>query len=143
MKDLAPLLPTKSSPSFETLEADDGIKLPSHAICAIMAARVGSVSDNKTGGWCSYRSSKAAVFQLAKTLDLHLRARSGKKALAVALHPGTVRANFTRAYWNSDRHMLTPEDAARRLLQVLTGIASRFNDGRRRCWDWKEKEVVP
>lgn len=137
MKHLTPFLPTKSSSPFEPTK--DGLNLPSHAIYAMMAARVGSISNNSTGGWYSYRASKASVFQLAKTLDLHLRARSRDRAMAVALHPGTVRTDFTNEYWDG-RGMLEPDKAAEKLLGVLVGMST---EGRGRCWDWKGEEVVP
>jgi NAD(P)-dependent dehydrogenase (short-subunit alcohol dehydrogenase family) len=50
-----------------------GEGLPREAVWAFMAARVGSVSDNRKGGWYSYRASKSAVFQAVKTFDLFLR----------------------------------------------------------------------
>ncbi|RHZ50983.1 uncharacterized protein CDV56_102082 [Aspergillus thermomutatus] len=147
MKHLATFLPTKSSSPFPVSEShpandESRLKLPSHAIYAVMAARVGSISDNGTGGWYSYRASKAAVFQLAKTFDLHLRTRSRDRALAVALHPGTVRTDFTQAYWGS-RDMLEPDEAAQKLLQIITEMLPGNEDGRGRCWDWKGKEVLP
>lgn len=107
-----------------------------------MAARVGSIYDNASGGWYSYRASKASVFQLAKTFDLHLRSRCGDRALAVALHPGTVKTDFTRKFW-AKRETLQPDDAARKLLDVLVGLSTHENGGRGRCWDWKGVEVVP
>ncbi|OJJ85436.1 uncharacterized protein ASPGLDRAFT_124028 [Aspergillus glaucus CBS 516.65] len=137
MKHLTPFLPTKSSPPFEPTR--DGVNLPSHAIYAMMAARVGSISDNSSGGWYSYRASKAAVFQLAKTLDLHLRTRSRERSCAVALHPGTVRTDFTREYWDG-REMLAADEAAGKLLGVLVEMGM---EGRGRCWDWRGEEVVP
>ncbi|GKZ83628.1 hypothetical protein AnigIFM56816_008723 [Aspergillus niger] len=146
MKHLAPFLPTKTSATF----ADDSPsahvqrpwKLPSHAIYAMMAARVGSISDNATGGWYSYRASKASVFQLTKTFDLYLRSRSRDRAFAVALHPGTVQTDFTKDYWDG-RHMLQPEESAVKLLQHLCGMQTGDSDGRGRCWDWKGEEVLP
>lgn len=137
LKHLAPLLPTRSSPPFQA----NGL-LPAHAIYAMMAARVGSISDNRLGGWYSYRASKIAVFQLAKTLDAYLQASSGGRAMAVALHPGTVRTDFTRGFWDGGRReMLEPEDAAAKLLKVLCDLD--VADGRGRCWDWRGEEVVP
>ncbi|RAK99721.1 short-chain dehydrogenase/reductase [Aspergillus ibericus CBS 121593] len=146
MKHLAPFLPTKSSNGF----ADDSPptsgerpwKLPPHAIYAMMAARVGSISDNSAGGWYSYRASKASVFQLAKTFDLYLRSRSRDRAFAVAMHPGTVQTDFTRDYWDG-RHMLQPDESAARLLRHLCGMRTGDSDGRGRCWDWKGEEVLP
>ncbi|KAJ5777484.1 hypothetical protein N7520_000730 [Penicillium odoratum] len=153
MKHLVPFLPKKSSSAFPT-EIDDGddvdvnfdsenaLQLPAHATYAMMAARVGSISDNKSGGWYSYRASKAAVFQIAKTFDLYLRGRCGDRALAVALHPGTVRTDFTKEFW-SGREMLEPLDSADRLLRFLAGLSSGPEDGRGRCWDWKGEEILP
>ncbi|OJJ66685.1 hypothetical protein ASPBRDRAFT_78983 [Aspergillus brasiliensis CBS 101740] len=143
---LAPFLPTKSSATF----VDDSPfahvqrpwKLPSHAIYAMMAARVGSISDNVTGGWYSYRASKASVFQLTKTFDLYLRSRSRDRAFAVALHPGTVQTDFTKDYWDG-RHMLQPEESAVKLLQHLCRMRTGDSDGRGRCWDWRGEEVLP
>ncbi|EED21450.1 short-chain dehydrogenase, putative [Talaromyces stipitatus ATCC 10500] len=152
MKHLNTFLPTKSAQSFSTEpfspstggeKEDSPFKLPLHAIYAMMAARVGSISDNALGGWYSYRASKSAVFQLAKTFDLYLRTRSGNNALAVALHPGTVRTNFTRDYWQASRNVLGPDEAAVKLLQVLCKIPPGTNDGRGHCWDWKGEEVLP
>lgn len=137
MKHLTPFLPTKSSPPFNPTKG--ALILPTHAIYAMMAARVGSISDNSSGGWYSYRASKAAVFQLAKTLDLHLRTRSRERACAVALHPGTVRTDFTREYWDG-RGMLDADEAAGKLLGVLVAMGM---EGRGRCWDWRGEEVVP
>ncbi|KXG45568.1 Short-chain dehydrogenase/reductase SDR [Penicillium griseofulvum] len=148
MKHLSQFIPLKSSPEFPTIEASSAINspgplwLPSHSLYAMMAARVGSTSDNASGGWYSYRASKAAVFQLAKTFDLHLRAKSGQRAIAVALHPGTVHTDFTKEYWGS-RVMLEPADAAEKLLEVLVGLPSEAEGGRGRCWDWMGKEILP
>jgi NAD(P)-dependent dehydrogenase (short-subunit alcohol dehydrogenase family) len=150
MKHLHKFLPAKSSQPFRTdfpsrvlSEKEPPFRLPSHAIYGIMAARVGSISDNAMGGWYSYRASKSAVFQIAKTFDLYLRSRSAEKALAVALHPGTVRTDFTRDYWESSKNVLEPDDAALKILQVLCGIPPGMNDGRGCCWDWKGEEVFP
>ncbi|KAJ5893871.1 hypothetical protein N7495_005562 [Penicillium taxi] len=144
LKHLSPFLPTKSSPAFPIFSSNENhnLRLPEHTIYAMMAARVGSISDNSSGGWYSYRASKASVYQLAKTFDLYLQGRSAKKALAVALHPGTVHTDFTKDFWGG-REMLEPMDSAERLLQVLVNMPPGLEDGRGRCWDWKGKEVLP
>ncbi|CAG7971030.1 unnamed protein product [Penicillium salamii] len=144
MKHLTQFVPLRSAPAFELESAgsQNSLSLPSHAIYAMMAARVGSISDNGSGGWYSYRASKSAVFQLAKSFDLYLRTKSAERAIAVALHPGTVKTEFTKEFWDG-RDMLEPGDAAGRLLDVLVGFSSEVKGGRGRCWDWKGEEVVP
>ncbi|KAJ5160469.1 uncharacterized protein N7482_007473 [Penicillium canariense] len=140
MKHLSPFLPNKSGSAFPV--TDDQLKLPSHAVYAMMAARVGSISDNASGGWYSYRASKASVYQIVKTFDLYLRSRCAERAIAVALHPGTVKTDFTKEFWKG-RDMLEPLDAADRLLNVIARLPSDFDGGRGRCWDWKGEEVSP
>ena len=147
MKHLSPLLPNKTTSAFSTAHRSsasngDELLLPSHAIYAMMTARVGSISDNASGGWYSYRASKASIFQLAKTFDLYLRGRCAEKALAVALHPGTVRTDFTKDFWDG-REMLEPSDSADHLLKFLTQLSSETDGGRGRCWDWNGEEICP
>ncbi|GLI73439.1 hypothetical protein PoHVEF18_001656 [Penicillium ochrochloron] len=140
MKHLSPFLPNKSASGFPVSEGK--LQLPSHAIYAMMAARVGSISDNASGGWYSYRASKASVYQIAKTFDLYLRGRCSERAIAVALHPGTVKSDFTKEFWKG-RDLLEPLDAADRLLRVLAGLRPDVDGGRGRCLDWKGMEVLP
>ncbi|KAL4776307.1 hypothetical protein BDW60DRAFT_203353 [Aspergillus nidulans var. acristatus] len=147
MKHLSPFLPGKSSPPFEDTQQSSKVNrspryLPLHATYAMIAARVGSISDNASGGWYSYRASKAAVFQLAKTFDLYLQSRSKERAMAIAMHPGTVQTDFTRNYW-SGRAMLQPEESAASLVEVLCTLGNGADEGRGRCWDWKGQEVMP
>ncbi|GMF74849.1 unnamed protein product [Aspergillus oryzae] len=126
MKHLTPFLPTRSSPLFDPFDGE--VKLPQHAIYAMMAARVGSVSDNRMGGWYSYRASKAAVFQLAKTLDLYLEGKCADRAISLAMHPGTVKTDFTKSYQDG-REMLSAEESAERLCGVLVSTNS--------AWYWE------
>ncbi|KAH6647003.1 oxidoreductase [Truncatella angustata] len=120
-----------------------GLGLPRHATWLNMSARVGSVSDNRLGGWYSYRASKAAVNSLTKTFDLHLRNRCGDKAMAIAYHPGTVKTEFSREFWGNvkEEKLFSPEFAAEKLFGV---VCSRgVNEHRGRIWDWDGKEVLP
>lgn len=107
-----------------------------------MSARVGSISDNRLGGWYSYRASKAGVNQLVKTFDNHLRTAAGNNAMAVALHPGTVKTRLSKEFWgNVQKGKLFERDfVAERLLDVVQKVGL---DGRGKCWDWDEKEVPP
>ncbi|KAI9771553.1 MAG: hypothetical protein M1835_006417 [Candelina submexicana] len=107
-----------------------------------MSARVGSISDNALGGWYSYRASKAAVNQITKSFDIYLRNRSGEKAIAIALHPGTVKTGLSKEFWASTKEekLFSAEFAAERLVEVVKGVGV---EGRGRCWDWEGKEILP
>ena len=134
-KHLSPLLPRKAT------KLDPVPGLNGTAILAIMSARVGSISDNARGGWFSYRASKAGVNQLVKSLDIHLRMQN--QAMAVGLHPGTVKTGLSREFWESTpkEKLFEPEYAAERLCSVLEGL--EVESGRGRCWDWKGEEILP
>ncbi|MEX0365435.1 MAG: SDR family NAD(P)-dependent oxidoreductase [Ruegeria sp.] len=90
------------------------------SVFAVLSARVGSIGDNKIGGWISYRSAKAAVNQVVRTASVEL-ARTHKKAAVVALHPGTVKTAFTEKYLG--RHLaVEPAQAADELIGVMRGL---------------------
>ncbi|KAF2130844.1 NAD(P)-binding protein [Dothidotthia symphoricarpi CBS 119687] len=140
LKHFAPFLPKKSTvPNTNESEMKG---LPSSSTTAVMSARVGSISDNRLGGWYSYRSSKAGVNQLVKTFDNHLRTASGENAMAVALHPGTVKTDLSKDFWsNVKKEKLFERDwVAERLFDVVKQVGT---EGRGKCWDWDQKEVPP
>jgi NAD(P)-dependent dehydrogenase (short-subunit alcohol dehydrogenase family) len=99
LKHFAPFLPKKSA-SFNK-DSENAKGLPAVSTIAVMSARVGSIGDNRLGGWYSYRASKAGVNQIVKTFDNHLRTASGDNAMAVALHPGTVKTDFSKEFWSN------------------------------------------
>lgn len=140
LKHFSSFLPRKRSNPEEDSELMQG--LPSVATMAIMSARVGSISDNKLGGWYSYRASKAGVNQVVKTFDNHLRTASGDRAVAVALHPGTVKTEFSKEFWGGVKEgkLFEKEWVAERLVDVVKEAGV---EGRGRCWDWEGKEVLP
>lgn len=113
------------------------------AVWATMSARVGSIADNKLGGWYSYRASKAGVNQVVRTFDQHLRATAGDRAMAVGLHPGTVRTELSREFWGGvpEGKLFEAAWVAGRLGEVVAGLG--VEGGRGRCWDWKGVEVPP
>ena len=103
---------------------------------AVLSARVGSIGDNRVGGWISYRSAKAAVNQVVRTAAIEL-SRSHKHATCVSLHPGTVQTAFTRKYLG--RHpSVTPAEAAENLIRVIDGLRPEQTG---RFFDWAGKEV--
>ncbi|KAF2859156.1 hypothetical protein K470DRAFT_259171 [Piedraia hortae CBS 480.64] len=107
-----------------------------------MSARVGSISDNRIGGWYSYRSSKAALNQITKTFDLHLKTVAGDRAVAVAMHPGTVKTGLSEGFWGNvaEDKLFEPEFAAEKLMNVINRLKV---EQRGRCWDWKGEEILP
>ncbi|MEP1964644.1 SDR family NAD(P)-dependent oxidoreductase [Tateyamaria sp.] len=87
------------------------------SVLAVLSARVGSIGDNRIGGWVSYRAAKAAVNQIVHTAAIEL-ARTHKHAAVVAMHPGTVATSFTEQYLN--RHpSVSPSVAAESLIDVM------------------------
>ncbi|WP_419816479.1 SDR family NAD(P)-dependent oxidoreductase [Glacieibacterium sp.] len=100
---------------------------------AALSARVGSIEDNRLGGWHGYRASKAALNQLVRTLAIE-HARSHPLGLCMALHPGTVDTALSKPFQRSARTLFTPVDAAVRLLTVLDTLAPP-DSGRLFAWD--------
>jgi NAD(P)-dependent dehydrogenase (short-subunit alcohol dehydrogenase family) len=124
-------------------ETSDGqIRLPQHATWLNMSARVGSITDNKAGGWYSYRASKTAVSSITKSFDNHLRVGSGDNAMAMSYHPGTVKTDLSKEFWGSVEKdkLFSPEYAAERMVDVIRGLEL---SQRGKCWDWKNEEVLP
>lgn len=106
------------------------------SVVAVLSARVGSIGDNRLGGWVSYRAAKAAVNQIVHTAAIEM-ARTHKHATCVALHPGTVETEFTRKYLG--RHpAVKPDVAAQNLLTVIHGLTPADTGG---FFDWAGKPV--
>ncbi|GAB4397284.1 MAG: SDR family oxidoreductase [Rhodoferax sp.] len=98
------------------------------AVFATLSAKVGSIGDNRLGGWYSYRASKAALNQLVRTAAIEL-ARSHPQALCVALHPGTVDTGLSRPFAKQGLTVTAPDAAAHRLLDVLDGLSPSDSGG--------------
>ena len=67
------------------------------AVFASLSARVGSIGDNRLGGWYAYRAAKAAQNMITKNLSIELR-RKAKEIICVALHPGTVDTELSQPF---------------------------------------------
>lgn len=91
------------------------------AVFATLSARVGSISDNRLGGWYAYRASKAALNQLVRTAAIEL-ARTRPLAVCVALHPGTVDTGLSGPFTKAGLDVVNPAEAAARLLTVIAGL---------------------
>ncbi len=105
------------------------------AVFAALSARVGSISDNRLGGWYGYRASKAALNQLIRTLAIEL-ARGRPDAICVGLHPGTVDSSLSRPFQAgvAAGKLFTPTTAAERLLAVIETL-DPANSGQLLGWD--------
>lgn len=97
------------------------------AVMAFLSAKVGSIGDNRLGGWYSYRASKAALNMLVKTAAIEV-ARSQPQAVLVALHPGTVTSALS-APFNGAEIGRPAEHAVADMLRVLDGLRPEQSGG--------------
>lgn len=115
-----------------------------------VSARLGSISDNNSGGWYSYRASKAALNQVIKTFDVQLQTQSrtqskgSPKTICVGVQPGTVKTDLSKSFWGQDSkgrrdpELMESEDAALKLVNVVENLKQ---DQRGRIWDWAGRLV--
>jgi NAD(P)-dependent dehydrogenase (short-subunit alcohol dehydrogenase family) len=94
---------------------------------ASLSARVGSIGDNKLGGWMSYRASKAAQNQIVRTAAIEL-GRSHPQAVVAALHPGSVQTPLSAPFARGHDRM-TPEQSASLMLLTLDGLTPAESGG--------------
>jgi NAD(P)-dependent dehydrogenase (short-subunit alcohol dehydrogenase family) len=106
------------------------------SVLAVFSARVGSIGDNRLGGWYAYRASKAALNQIVHTSAIEI-ARTHPKCCCICLHPGTIRTAFTQKYIG--RHPATePNEAASNLIQVMDHLTPNQTG---HFFDWAGKEI--
>ncbi|MBW7472264.1 SDR family NAD(P)-dependent oxidoreductase [Marinobacter sp. F4218] len=105
---------------------------------AAVSAKVGSITDNRLGGWYAYRSSKAALNMLVRTLAVELPRRC-KPVACLALHPGTTESALSEPFRKSLAQLTvhSPEQTADHLLNVLRAVGAGDN-GRFLSWDGSE-----
>ena len=97
------------------------------SLLAVFSAKVGSIGDNRLGGWYSYRASKAALNMLLKTAAIEV-ARTHPQAVLAALHPGTVNSALSAPFNGAEIGRPAP-DAAEDLLRVLDGLSAEATGG--------------
>ena len=120
MKHFLPLLPSTGKAVFATL-----------------SARVGSIGDNRLGGWYGYRASKCALNQLVHTASIELQRRR-PAAVCVALHPGTVDTPLSQPFSRSGLTIQQPSEAASSLISVIDGLGPDDTGG---FFDWRGTAV--
>jgi NAD(P)-dependent dehydrogenase (short-subunit alcohol dehydrogenase family) len=110
-------------------------------VFAVLSARIGSISDNRLGGWYGYRMAKAALNQLVRTLSIEEKRRNDR-SIIVGLHPGTVDTALSKPFQGNVRPgtLFTPDRAASQLLDVIDGLKAPDSG---RLFDFEGKEVVP
>ena len=94
------------------------------SVFAALSARVGSISDNRIGGWYAYRASKAALNMVIKTLAIE-HGRRFKDCIIMGLHPGTVDTALSKPFQGNvpEGKLFTPKDSAQKLLSVIDRAA--------------------
>ncbi len=109
------------------------------SVFAALSARVGSISDNRLGGWHAYRASKAALNMLVRNYAIEQKRRA-PGAICVALHPGTVDTGLSKPFQSAvpDEKLFSPEQSARYLLDVIDGLGP---DDSGKCFDWAGTEI--
>lgn len=121
LKHFLPLLPRTGAPVLATL-----------------SARVGSISDNRLGGWHGYRAAKAALNMLVRNAAIEA-ARTNSRAIVVGLHPGTVDTQLSKPFQGNvaPGSLFTPDRAANQLLDVIDGLKPK-DSGKLFAWDGEE-----
>lgn len=105
----------------------------------IFNARVGSISENKLGGWYSYRTSKAAMNMLIKTAAVEL-ARRAKNIKLISFHPGTTDTRLSKSFQKNvpENKLFTPQFVAVSLLEI---VKDANVDGQPSYLDWQGKTI--
>ena len=97
-------------------------------VFASLSARVGSIGDNRLGGWYSYRASKAALNQMVRCAAIEF-SRLNKASVCVAIHPGTVDTGLSGPFAKSGLDVQQPHEAATRILAVLKALTPAQTGG--------------
>lgn len=110
------------------------------SIFAALSARVGSIGDNRLGGWHSYRTSKSALNMIIANLAIELR-RTRPLAIAIGLHPGTVNTSLSAPFQKgvADGKLFSPMASAGHLLSVIDTVTSTAS-GSVLAWDGQRIE---
>jgi NAD(P)-dependent dehydrogenase (short-subunit alcohol dehydrogenase family) len=104
---------------------------------AVLSAMVGSIADNRLGGWYGYRASKAALNQFMRTLAIECR-RSHPQLCITAIHPGTTDTSLSRPFQANVRpgKLYTASQSAARILKEVSA-AQAEHSGHFINWDGK------
>ncbi len=106
---------------------------------AVFSARVGSISDNRLGGWYSYRASKAALNMLLASACVEL-SRQHKQLVMLSFHPGTTDTPLSQPFQRNVAagKLFSPAFVAECLWQVMQDVKA---EGRLHYLDWQGKSI--
>lgn len=107
----------------------------------VLSARVGSISDNRLGGWYSYRASKAALNMIVKNAAIEIK-RTHPLAMVLGVHPGTVDSPLSKPFQEQvpKEKLFSPEFSVHQLVKVLR---SRSPEDTGKCFAWDGQEILP
>jgi|TARA_A200000113_G_scaffold219805_1_gene229006 NAD(P)-dependent dehydrogenase (short-subunit alcohol dehydrogenase family) len=107
-------------------------------VFAFLSARVGSISNNKIGGWYSYRASKSALNQIIKNFSIEIK-RSNPNSIFVGLQPGTVKSNLSKPFQKNvnSKNLFSPDYSAKKLIDVINNLSIE-DTGKLFAWDGEE-----
>ena len=116
------------------------VKDSADCVITVFSARIGSISDNRSGGWYSYRASKAALNMLLQTAAIEFTRRARNVKL-IAFQPGTADTALSKPFQNSVKaeNLLTPEFVARHLVNIMN---NQTFDGHLSFVDWENKALA-
>lgn len=115
------------------------VKSQTECIITVLSARIGSIGDNRSGGWYSYRASKAALNMLLKTASIEF-SRRARNVKLIAFQPGTTDTNLSKPFQASVRaeNLLTPEFVASHLVNIMD---HQSVDGELSFIDWENQSI--
>ena len=108
------------------------------SVMAILTARVGSIGDNRLGGWYSYRMAKSALNMFIKSVSIEVKRRH-KHQIVIGLHPGTVDSDLSKPFQShlDPSHIFSPSQSADYLHEVISNL-SLDDTGKIKAWDGSE-----
>ncbi|MBC7520027.1 MAG: SDR family NAD(P)-dependent oxidoreductase [Sandarakinorhabdus sp.] len=104
---------------------------------AALSARVGSIGDNRLGGWHAYRASKSALNQIIRTIAIE-QARKNPGSIVIGLHPGTVDTGLSKPFQRNVKTLFTPAESAAHLLRVIDAATPGWSGN---LYDWKGESI--
>ena len=116
------------------------VKGKSDCVVSVFSARIGSIGDNRSGGWYSYRASKAALNMLLKTAAIEY-ARRAKNVKIISFHPGTTDTFLSKPFQGSvkSENLFTTDFVAQHLVNIMN---NQTIDGQLSFIDWENKNIV-